>query len=148
MKTPFQKFSNSQFFEMHNLYIKWLYVLRFVTCNLKKSLFSVHLMNEKCINCVNLWLFECQSTCYEKAVKASQTWHQYLRLRLKKKRRLVLIHSLRKCKKKQLLTAMLRTNLSRFDSRLISLCFFLFSSLLEPSLSMSEPFEELPVRIY
>ena len=44
--------------------------------------------------CVNLLRFECQSTCYEKAVMMLQMWHQYLRLRLAK-RRFVQIHSLR-----------------------------------------------------
>ena len=30
------------------------------------NFFTVHLMKLRCINCVNLLLFECQSTCYEK----------------------------------------------------------------------------------
>ena len=47
--------------------------------------FSFHLVNQKCINCINELLFECQSTCYEKAVKVPQKWHQYLRLSLEKK---------------------------------------------------------------
>ena len=65
-------------------------------CCLKQICFSVPLMNQKCIICANLLLFECQSTCKEKAVKVPQKWHQYLRLRLEK-RRSVLIHSLCKC---------------------------------------------------
>ena len=47
--------------------------------------FSVHLMNLKNINCVILLLlFEFQGTCHQKAVKVTQKWQQYLRLRLEK----------------------------------------------------------------
>ena len=41
---------------------------------------SFHLNNEKCINCANLLLFECQSTCYQKAVKVPLKVRPNLRL--------------------------------------------------------------------
>ena len=41
-------------------------------------------MNLECINCDSLFLFECQSTCYQIAVKLPQKWYQYLRPRLEK----------------------------------------------------------------
>ena len=85
-----------------------------------KSLFLVHLIKWKCINCDNLLLIECQSTCYEKAEKLPQKWHQYLSFR-SEKRRFVQIHSLRKCKqenklgKKQKLLLFKRTKLAKIN---------------------------------
>ena len=45
IKSRLQKFSNSiylwNFFEIHNLYIMWLYDLRFITCKISVDAFSL-----------------------------------------------------------------------------------------------------------
>ena len=52
---------------------------------LKPKIFHVIINMLYLIMISNLLVFGFRSTCYEKAVKVTEKWHQYLRFRLEKK---------------------------------------------------------------
>ena len=57
-----------------------------LVCCLRQLAFLVHLMNLKYIICVNLLLFECQSTCYQEAVKVPLQVAPIFAIEVRKKR--------------------------------------------------------------
>ena len=63
MKTRFQNFFIqyvSKFFEIHNLYIMWLYALQFVTCKVSVDAFSL-LYSKLLIAKLSLFVFVAES---------------------------------------------------------------------------------------